>query len=331
VTTPRDSAEALGFIRGGAASRINHAGASGCVWPTLNAHLTVLHHCLRDPAHHPSSRKNCGPHSTSQEDRLRTLLICALATTLVGCSSQQSSQPSCVGLNPFACLTAVHVPIESESYESDSATPKPEPAVVRRADGPPRSHADHAVRRTPRPTKVVAKAAIPVPVPSPQASQQTTGNAGASQATRATVTDPQSTADVPPARTTEEQVAAASAVAERMSVPTLDTSLDTLVAVLVAGPDIKSVSDLAGKTISIDDRYSESSISRVRTAMAAAGAPEIQLSKGQTTAISRLVAKEVPAAVVGLISVSAADSFPELARLRTFRVPLSPRSSNKQP
>ena len=126
-------------------------------------------------------------------------------------------------------------------------------------------------------------------------------------------------------------MAAASAVAERMSVPTLDASLDALVAVLVAGPDVKSVSDLAGKTIAIDDRYSEASISRIRTAMAAAGALEIQLSKGQTTAINRLVGKEVPAAVVGLISASAADSFPELARLRIFQIPLAPRSSNKQP
>jgi TRAP-type uncharacterized transport system substrate-binding protein len=111
----------------------------------------------------------------------------------------------------------------------------------------------------------------------------------------------------------------------------LDASLDALEAILVAGPDVKSVSDLTGKTIAIDDRYSEQSINRVRTAMAAAGALEVQLSKSQTTAINRLVGKEVPAAVVGLVSVSAADSFPELARLRIFRVPLSPRSSNKQP
>ena len=126
-------------------------------------------------------------------------------------------------------------------------------------------------------------------------------------------------------------MAAASAVAERMSVPTLDASLDALVAILVAGSDVKSVSDLAGKTIAIDDRYSDASIGRVRTAMIAAGAPDVELSKGQATAIGRLVSKEVPAAVVGLVSVSAADSFPELARLRTFRVPLLPRAANKQP
>ena len=142
-----------------------------------------------------------------------------------------------------------------------------------------------------------------------------------SEATRSITIDPHSTADVPRTRTTQEQVAAAAAVAEGMSVPTLDASLDALVAVLVAGPDVKSVSDLAGKTIAIDDRYSEQSISRVRTAMAAAGALEVQLSKGQTTAINRLIGKEVAAAVVGLVSASAADSFPELPRTQDLSSP----------
>jgi ABC-type phosphate/phosphonate transport system substrate-binding protein len=168
-------------------------------------------------------------------------------------------------------------------------------------------------------------------VPSPQASQQTIGNAVAAEGTRANATDPQTTTEVPQTRTTQEEVAAASAVAERMTVPTLDASLDALVAVLVAGPDVKSISDLAGKTIAIDDRYSEQSISRVRTAMAAAGALQVELSKGQITAINRLVSKEVPAAVVGLVSVNAASSFPEIARFRTFQVPLSPRSSQAKP
>lgn len=270
---------------------------------------------------------------------MRTLLVCALATTLAGCSSQQPPQPSCVGLNPIACLTSVHVPIEPESHGSDSATAEPASLVTWRGDSPPRSHAHHAVRRTPRPIKVAAKsaAAVPVPLPSPQANQQTIGNAAAaeaartSEAARASTNDPQTTTDVPQARTTQEQVAAASAAAERMSVPTLDASLDALVAVLVAGPDVKSVSDLAGKTVAIDDRYSEQSISRVRTAMAAAGALQVELSKGQTTAINRLVSKEVPAVVVGLVSVNAARSFPEIPRFRTFQVPLSPRSIPAKP
>jgi TRAP-type uncharacterized transport system substrate-binding protein len=116
-----------------------------------------------------------------------------------------------------------------------------------------------------------------------------------------------------------------------MSAPTLDASLDALVAVVVTGPDIKSVSDLAGKTIAIDDRYSELSIRRVRTAMVAAGALDVQLSTGQSTAINRLVGKEVPAAVVGLLTVSAADSFPDLVRFKTFQIPLSPRSGAAKP
>jgi hypothetical protein len=282
---------------------------------------------------------------------LRTLLICALATTLVGCSRQPSAQPSCLGLNPLACLTAVSVPIEPVSYANASAVAKPVPAVIRRDDSPPRSHASHAVRQTPRPIKVAAKAtpAIPIPAPSPQLSRQTTGNAVTSEATLASEAarapeptraseaaharsiDPQSTTETAPTRTTQEQVAAASAVAERMSAPTLDASLDALVAVLVTGPDVKSVSDLAGKTIAIDDRYSELSIRRVRTAMVAAGALDVQLSTGQSTAINRLVGKEVPAAVVGLLTVSAADSFPDLARFKTFQIPLSPRSGAAKP
>jgi len=233
----------------------------------------------------------------------------------------------------LACLTAVPVPIETESYDSDAATTKPVSLVAWRGDSPPRPQAQRAVRRTPKPIKVAAKAspAIPIPVRSPQANQQTTGNALASETARAITTDPQTTTDVPQARTPQEQMAAASAVAERMSVPTLDASLDALVAVVVTGPDIKSVSDLAGKTIAIDDRYSEQSISRVRVAIAAAGALEAQLSKGQTTAISRLVGKEVPAAVVGLVSANAASSFPEIARFRTFQIPLSPRSGSAKP
>src|SRR5258708_32782356 len=83
---------------------------------------------------------------------------------------------------------------------------------------------------------------------------------------------------------------------------------DLLVAVLMARPDIKSVSDLTGKTIAIDDRYSASN-GIVRTAIVAAGAPEVQLSEGQTTAINRLVNAEVPGAVLALVSAEAAEGF----------------------
>jgi len=101
---------------------------------------------------------------------------------------------------------------------------------------------------------------------------------------------------------------------------------DLLVAILMARSDTRSISDLAGKTIAIDDRYSKST-GTVRTAIVAAGAPQIQLSEGPTTAINRLTNAEVPAAVVALISPDAARAFPDIAGFKTFHVPLSPLSA----
>jgi hypothetical protein len=57
-------------------------------------------------------------------------------------------------------------------------------------------------------------------------------------------------------------------------------SFPALLVLILARPDIKSVSELTGKTIVIDDRYSASN-SSVRTALVAAGAPEVQLNEGQ--------------------------------------------------
>jgi len=109
------------------------------------------------------------------------------------------------------------------------------------------------------------------------------------------------------------------------TVPVPPHNTDLLVAVLMARPDISSVSDLSRMTIAIDDRYSATS-SSVRTAIVAAGAPEVQLSEEQTAAIKRLTNGEVPAAVVALVSPDAAEMFPEIAGFRIFRVPLSPNS-----
>jgi hypothetical protein len=98
---------------------------------------------------------------------------------------------------------------------------------------------------------------------------------------------------------------------------------DQMVAVLIARPEINAISDLAGKGIAIDDRYSASS-DKVRTAIAAAGAAEIQLSAGQTKAIDRLIRGEVPAAVLTLLYPE--TGFPEFAGFKIFRVPLGPGS-----
>jgi TRAP-type uncharacterized transport system substrate-binding protein len=108
---------------------------------------------------------------------------------------------------------------------------------------------------------------------------------------------------------------------------TLAAADDTshLVALVMARPEIRSVSDLADKNIAIDDRQSASGAD-VRSAIAAAGAKEVQLSKSQTKAIDRLIGGEVPAAVLTLAYPEAAEWSPEIAGFRIFRIPLSPRS-----
>ncbi len=160
---------------------------------------------------------------------------------------------------------------------------------------------------------------------------------------RATIGDSHSAAGSngdPNTRTFHGQVRAATAVpapeqktkntdAEKTAASSPNDS-DHLVAVLMARPEIKSVSDLAGKSVAIDIRQSASNGS-VRTAIAAAGAAEVQLSEGQTTAINRVASGEVPAAVLALVSPEAAEAFPEIAGFRIFRVPLSPRALKGRP
>jgi ABC-type phosphate/phosphonate transport system substrate-binding protein len=112
--------------------------------------------------------------------------------------------------------------------------------------------------------------------------------------------------------------------------PASANDTDLLIAIVMARPDIKSVSDLIGKKIAIDSRHSMSN-RNVRTAIVAAGAPGIQLSEGQTTAINQLVNGEVPAAVLALVSADAADGFPEIVGFKIFQIPLSPRSVKDRP
>jgi TRAP-type uncharacterized transport system substrate-binding protein len=124
------------------------------------------------------------------------------------------------------------------------------------------------------------------------------------------------------------QIAAATAVAEKVSgvaaISAPNPALpNKVVAVLMARPEIKSVSDLAGKTIAIDDGQSASK-ENVRTALVAAGAIETQLSEGQTKAVDRLISGEASAAVLTLVSSEAAEWFPDVAGFRIFRIPLSP-------
>ena len=100
---------------------------------------------------------------------------------------------------------------------------------------------------------------------------------------------------------------------------------DNLVALVLARPEITSLSDLNNKNVAIEEKQSASS-GRVSAALMAAGAAEVQFSEGTAGAIDRLISGEVPAAVLTLASREAAKSFPDIEGFRTFRVPLSQRA-----
>jgi ABC-type amino acid transport substrate-binding protein len=264
---------------------------------------------------------------------LRTLLILALAAALVGCSRQPPPQPvaSCTGPNGFACLERTGPPVRLTSFRTDSATTDAKSATRRTSETSSSAHMRHSVhlaRKGAKSTNIAAKATAPTArVPLPTDAPKTRLPSPASVAAAASNPAPANTAEKQPeagrvelsTRMVEAQIAAARAA----SPPTHDT--DRLVAVLMVLPDITSVSDLAGKTIAIDDRYSASNAS-VRTAIVAAGAPEVQLSEGQATAINRLTNGEVPAAVLALVTADAAETFPAIAGFRIFHIPLSPRA-----
>ncbi len=95
---------------------------------------------------------------------------------------------------------------------------------------------------------------------------------------------------------------------------------DNLVALVLAGPEINSLSDLNYKNIAITEKQSASS-GRVSAALMAAGAAEVHFSEGKASAIDRLMSGEVQAAVV-LAPRDVANLFPEVEGFRTFRVPL---------
>jgi hypothetical protein len=97
---------------------------------------------------------------------------------------------------------------------------------------------------------------------------------------------------------------------------------DNLVALVLARPEINSLSDLNNKNIAIEEKQSASS-GRVSAALMAAGAAEVQFSEVKAGAIERLIKGEVPAAVLTLASREAAEWFPDIAGFKTFRIPLS--------
>jgi hypothetical protein len=268
--------------------------------------------------------------------------LIALAATLVGCSRQPPPQ---AGTGPraderrFASLprTAAHQPIEFASLKTDAPT-----EIKLKAEKPPRlrgrDRASRFIAKKAKPASIRVKTEptatrIPLPPPSLRTQLEPKSKAAADFGTEG-----QSTVVLPPtkSRTLQEQVAAATEVAERMTVADLAAAhddaerADLLVAVVMARPEIKSVADLAGKNVAMDERYSASSVD-VWIGFVVAGKVSVKVSTGHTAAIDRLSNGEVTAAVVALVSADAADGFPEIAGFKIFRVPLWPSALKARP
>ena len=275
----------------------------------------------------------------------------ALATTLVSCSSQpqyQAATKSCTDERQFACLhrTAAHQPTELASLKTD---PPKEPRLKSEKPRPLWVHdrAGYLSNKKPKPAITTAKnehsaTRIAPPPASPRMQLELKSSAAAvsnavGQPTVGLVPNSKS-------RTIQEQVAAAIAVAQRTTIAALavarddveptegesPTKTDPLVAIVMARPEIRSVTDLAGKNIAMDERYSASSVD-VFIAFVIAGAASVEVSSGHATAIDRLSNGEVTAAVLALVSADAAEAFPEFAGFNIFRVPLSPPALKARP
>ena len=303
---------------------------------------------------------------------MRALLIGALAATLAGCG-RQPAVVSCAGANGLVCLEyTAGPPIKLASFRINSTAANSKPESARKAEKRPFTHP----RRGPRLASNTAKSAgiaarveapttrIPLQVGSSRGRLELGSAAADSKTTRANIAEPYPTVGAAnaDAKRIEAKVAAATVLAERITVATVNPSpdikpgngdrssraetlgrghgennapasandTDLLIAIVMTRSDIRSVSDLIGTKIAIDNRHSMSHRS-VTTAIVAAGAPGIQLSEGQTTAINRLVNGEVPAAVLALVSTDAANGFPEIVGFNVFQIPLSPRSDRARP
>jgi len=142
---------------------------------------------------------------------------------------------------------------------------------------------------------------------------------------RAEVVDP---AAVSAARKVREQMRVATVIAEHVmtlrdaekKASASPNGGEPSVAIVVASPEIKSVSDLTGKIIAIDDKYSNSN-ARIHAAIESAGATGSLLASGESPALDRLLSGKTPAAVLTLVYPE--TGFSMIEGYSVFRVPLA--------
>ena len=273
----------------------------------------------------------------------------ALAATLVGCSRQpphQAATGPCTDERQFACLPrTAHQPIEFASLKTDPQTE----TKLKSEKRPPLRVRDRAARfitKKEKPASTRAQTeptATRIPLPPPSLRTQLVPKSKAAADLGAIGQPTAVLSSNSKSRTMQEQVAAAIEVAERMTVADLAVArddvepikgeapdnMDLLVAVVMARPEVKSVTDLAAKSVAMDERYSASSVD-VWVGFVVSGV-SVEVSVGHTAAIDRLSNGEVTAAVLTLVSADAAGGFPEIAGFKIFRVPLWPSALKARP
>jgi hypothetical protein len=278
-------------------------------------------------------------------------LMLALAATLAGCGRQpphQAAAHPCADKGELACLprVAVRQPIDLDRLKANPPTATT--TRLRDEKAPPHRlpvRAVHFITGKAKPASVTAKAEPAAAHIAPQPASSRTqlepkSNVAAAESGR-TGQPTVGFASNSDGRTIQQQVSAATIVAERMTSAALAAaggnveSVETgspsktnpMIAIVMARPEIASLADLAGKNVALDERYSASS-NEIWIAFVLAGVSSIEFSEAKTPAINRLVNREVTAALLAVVSADSAEAFPDIAGFKVFRVPLMRRSSS---
>jgi hypothetical protein len=122
--------------------------------------------------------------------------------------------------------------------------------------------------------------------------------------------------------TPQERAVVAQAGDHSKAPPVSPGDAERTVALLLVAPEIKSLSELAGKDIAIDEATSASNDEARRWLAALVNA---ELAAGRTNALDRLVKGEVSAAVLTLSYPETAEWSSEVAGFKVFRIPVVKR------
>jgi hypothetical protein len=262
----------------------------------------------------PNTRKAAAPSSAAGR---KDVQAAAAGAKPIARSVAQERKPAST-YKPGPSQTAAVAPPQSVEAPKETAqenikesvkeTVTPEVAL------PPPATLEIAAPATPATTTASREAPAPAPRTIRQQVIEATGMADLVTA----IGTGQAPADKPETASSETKDAGKAAAASA-------EDADNLVALVLARPEINSLSDLNNRNIAIEEKQSASS-GRVSAALMAAGAAEVQFSEVQQGAVDRLIRGEVPAAVLTLASPQAAEWFPDIAGFKTFKVPLAQKA-----